>query len=38
MEFWNGESRDTRLFVVKKPIPKNRADLHMLVDCVHALV
>ena len=38
IEFWNGESRDTRFVVGKKPIPKNRAGLHMLVDCVHALV
>ena len=36
MEFWNGESRDTRLVIGEKPIPKNRADLHMLViACMH---
>jgi hypothetical protein len=37
-EVWNGESRDTRLVIGEKPIPKNRAGLHMLVGCVHALV
>jgi hypothetical protein len=37
-EVWSGESRDTRLVIGEKLIPKNRAGLHVLVDCVHALV